>query len=73
MSAIIIAIESKGKSHQFVEFATCAQTARSFLQFGSQACKSPEQKIIVSGTDFRRAGESEDALVNAMRLQFHVM
>jgi hypothetical protein len=30
------------------------------------AKKSPEQKIIVIRTDFRRAGESEGAVVNAM-------
>jgi nucleoside 2-deoxyribosyltransferase len=30
------------------------------------ARKSPEQKIIGIGTDFRRVGESECAVVNAM-------
>jgi nucleoside 2-deoxyribosyltransferase len=30
------------------------------------AKKSPGQKIIGIGTDFRRAGESEDAVVGAM-------
>ena len=30
------------------------------------ARKSPEQKIISDRTDFRRAGESEGAVVNAM-------